>query len=102
MVRIPPASAGDTRDVGLIPLLGRSPGGGNGNSLQYSFGKSHGQKTLEAVVHGKAESDTTGHTYTFLFFFCFGGKTSTPQAPVMGTWGGVSRRNHSSDLSPNT
>ena len=31
-----PASAGDARDVGLIPELGRSPGVGNGNPLQYS------------------------------------------------------------------
>ena len=31
------ASAGDLRDVGSIPELGRSPGGGNGNPLQYSF-----------------------------------------------------------------
>ena len=31
-----PASAGDARDVGLIPGSGRSPGGGNGNPLQYS------------------------------------------------------------------
>ena len=30
------ASAGDTRDVGLIPGLGRSPGKGNSNPLQYS------------------------------------------------------------------
>ena len=30
------ASIGDTRDAGLIPGLGRSPGGGNGNPLQYS------------------------------------------------------------------
>ena len=33
MVKNLPASAGDT---GLIPGLGRSPGGGNGNPLQYS------------------------------------------------------------------
>ena len=31
-----PANAGHTRDVGLIPVLGRSPGGRNGNPLQYS------------------------------------------------------------------
>ena len=31
-----PASAGDTADMGSIPGLGRSPGGGNGNPLQYS------------------------------------------------------------------
>ena len=31
-----PANAGDIRDLGSIPGLGRSPGGGNGNPLQYS------------------------------------------------------------------
>ena len=31
-----PANAGDTRDTGSIPGLGRSPVGGNGNPLQYS------------------------------------------------------------------
>ena len=36
MVKNLPANAGDTGDVGLIPVLGRSPGGGNGNPLQYS------------------------------------------------------------------
>ena len=36
VVKNPPANAGDIRDMGLIPGLGRSPGGGNGNPLQYS------------------------------------------------------------------
>ena len=36
VVKNPPANAGDIRDAGLIPGLGRSPGGGNGNPLQYS------------------------------------------------------------------
>ena len=36
MVKNLPASAGDMRDVGLIPGLGRSPGEGNGNPLLYS------------------------------------------------------------------
>ena len=31
MVKNPPANAGDTRDMGLIPGPGRSPGVGNGN-----------------------------------------------------------------------
>ena len=31
-----PASAGDIRDLGSIPALGRSPGGGHGYALQYS------------------------------------------------------------------
>ena len=32
----PPANAGDVRETGLIPGLGRSPGEGNDNPLQYS------------------------------------------------------------------
>ena len=35
-VKNPPAKAGDIRDVGSIHGLGRSPGGGHGNPLQYS------------------------------------------------------------------
>ena len=37
MVKNLPTDAGDTRDVGSFPGLGRSPGVGNGNSLQYSW-----------------------------------------------------------------
>ena len=33
MVKNPPVNAGDTKDVALIPELGRSPGGGNDNLL---------------------------------------------------------------------
>ena len=36
MVKNPPANAGDIRDVRSSPGLGRSPGGGHGNPLQYS------------------------------------------------------------------
>ena len=36
VVKNPPVNAGDLRDMGLIPVSGRSPGGGHGNSLQYS------------------------------------------------------------------
>ena len=36
VVKNPPANAGDRRDAGLIPELGRSPGGEHGNPLQYS------------------------------------------------------------------
>ena len=32
-----PANAGAIGDKGSIPGLGRSPGGGNGNPLQYSY-----------------------------------------------------------------
>ena len=37
MVMNPPANAGDVRDVVSVPGLGRSPGGGHGNPLQYSY-----------------------------------------------------------------
>ena len=37
MVKNPPANAGDVKNVGLIPGLGRSPEVGNGNLLKYSF-----------------------------------------------------------------
>ena len=36
VVKKAPANAGDIRDTGSIPGLGRSPGGGDGNPLQYS------------------------------------------------------------------
>ena len=36
VVKNPPARAGDTRDAVSIPGLGRSPGAGKGNPLQYS------------------------------------------------------------------
>ena len=36
MVKNPPAHARDVKDAVLIPGLGRSPGVGNGNPLQYS------------------------------------------------------------------
>ena len=36
MVKNLPANAEDVRDMGLIPGLGRSPGGGRGSPLQYS------------------------------------------------------------------
>ena len=47
-------NAGDTGDLGLIPGLGRSPGGANGNLLQYSFLKS----PLGRGVHWVAKSRT--------------------------------------------
>ena len=36
VVKNPPANAGNIREVASIPGLGRSPGGGHGNALQYS------------------------------------------------------------------
>ena len=42
-----PANAGDIRDMGPVPGLGRSPGGGHGNPLQLFLpGEPHGQRSL--------------------------------------------------------
>ena len=43
------ANTGDIRNMGLIPVLGRSPGGGHGNPFQYScLENPHGQRSLAA------------------------------------------------------
>ena len=56
VVKNPPAS---TRDAGLIPGLRRSPGGGNGNPLQYSYlENSRDRGDWWATVHGIAKSWT--------------------------------------------
>ena len=53
VVKNPLASAGDLRDVGLILRLGRSPGGGHGNPLQYSFlDNPSDREAWQATVHG--------------------------------------------------
>ena len=54
------ASASNAGDRGLIPGLGRSPGEGNGNPLQFLPGKSHGGRSLVGYnPRGHKESDTT-------------------------------------------
>ena len=55
----PPANAGDTRDAGSIPGLGRSPGGGNGNPLQNSCPENPMDRgAWQAIVHRVAKSWT--------------------------------------------
>ena len=60
MVKNLPACAGDTRDVGLIPGLRRSPGVGDGNLLQYSCLKNPLDRgAWQATDHRSAELDTS-------------------------------------------
>ena len=57
VVKNPPANAGDARDMGLIPGWGRSPGGGNGNSLQYSYlGSPMDREAWHVTVHRATKS----------------------------------------------
>ena len=59
VVKNPPTNAGDVRDAGLISGLGRSPGGGRGNPLQYPCLKNPMDRgDWRATVHRVAESDT--------------------------------------------
>ena len=59
----------ETQETGWMPELGRSPGGGNDNSLQYSSLESPvDRKAWRASPQGGKESDTaeaTDHTATY-------------------------------------
>ena len=58
-VENPPANAGDVRDVGLTPGLGRSPGGGHLNPLQCSCLENPVDRgAWWATVHRVAKSRT--------------------------------------------
>ena len=64
MVKNPPANVGNTGDTGSTPKVGRSPGGGNGNLLQYSCLENPKERgAWRAIIHGVAESDMTEHTH---------------------------------------
>ena len=59
VVKNPPANAGGIRDAVSIPGSGRSPEGGNGNPLHYSYLENPMDRgTWRATVHGVAESRT--------------------------------------------
>ena len=67
MVKTPPANTGD---AGLIPGLGRFPGVGNGNPLQYSCqGSPMHRGAWWATVHGVTKSRTRLGTHTCKFLF---------------------------------
>ena len=59
MVKNPPAKAGNTRDSGLITGLGRFPGGGRGNTVQYSSLENPVDRLAwQDTVHSIAKSQT--------------------------------------------
>ena len=68
MTKNPPANAGDTRDAGSIPELGRCPGEGNGYSLLYSCLENPMDRgAWKAIIHRVTQSRTglkpTWHSY---------------------------------------
>ena len=65
MVKNLPADAGDTRDVGCIPGLGRSPGERKGFPLQ----DSGLENSVDCIVHGIAKSWTQLHTHLVTFYY---------------------------------
>ena len=68
-VKNPPNKAGDVRETGTIPELGRFPGGGHGNPLQYScLGNPMDRGVWWSTVHSHEELDmieVTEHMHTF-------------------------------------
>ena len=67
MVKNPPAYAGDTRDVGLMPGSGRAPEEGNGNPLQCSCLENPMDRgAWRATVHGVAKSRTRPSEHTHM------------------------------------
>ena len=69
MVKNPPANAGDTRDEGSIPGLGRFPRGGHGNPLQYSCLENSMDRgaTVHGVTKGLTQLSACAHTHTHRF-----------------------------------
>ena len=57
VVKNTPANAGDIRDEGSVPELGRSPGGGQPTPV-FLPGESHGQRSLAVYIQGVAKSPT--------------------------------------------
>ena len=80
MVKNLPFNAGDMRDAGSIPGLGRSLRVQNGNTLQYSCLENPMDRgAWQATVHRAAELDTTevswhvrtrSHTHPFVLLTC--------------------------------
>ena len=90
-------SACNAGDLGLIPGLGRSPGGGHGNPLQYScLENAMDRRAWWAAVHGVTKSQTRLSDFTLTFHFhALEKEMATPSSalawriPRMGEPGGL-------------
>ena len=66
VVKNPPANTGDSGDLGSIPGSGRSPGGGKGNPLHYSFlenlmGRGAWRGTVHSISKGRTQPSDRAH-----------------------------------------
>jgi len=71
VMKNPPANARASGDAGLIPGLGRSPGGGNGNPVQYScwdnpMAKGAGWALFHSVTKSQMQLSTHAHQILYL------------------------------------
>ena len=70
VVKSPPANARDIKDMGSIPGLGRSPGGGNGNPIQYFCLESpmgRGAGGLQSMRLQRVGHNCSNLAYTIVF-----------------------------------
>ena len=75
-------SASNAGGLGLIPGLGRSPGEGNGNPLQY--GESHGRRCLVGYSpRGHKESNTTEQLHSLTYFSSVQFSSVTQSCPTL-------------------
>ena len=78
VVKNPPANAGDLGDVGSIPGLGRSPGGGQPTPV-FLPGESHGQRSLAGYgPRDCKELDTTEQLHCHFSLSCIGEGNGNP------------------------
>ena len=91
VVRNPPASAGVPRVTGSIPGLGRSPGGGNGNPLQYSclgnpilcpWGPKESSQ-LSTYTHFRSQAQE-GSSHSHVPHPCLASRMELPELPCAG------------------
>ena len=79
MVKNLPVNAGDSRDLSSFPGLGRSPGEGKGNLLQYPYLENPMDRgAWWASPWGRKESDTTERLHFHFSFSCIGEENGNP------------------------
>ena len=83
-------SAYSAGDLGSIPELGRSPGEGNGNPLQYScLENPMDRQVWQTIAHGAAELDTAEHLSLLLLLVWSESMTNSLQTSISVASSGI-------------